>query len=146
MKLHTLALALALLPITAHPAPKYIEVAVNQLPAHITVEPSRLTEGWYGFSVKVNLKLASSPIDSWSAEIVLKNDKGYLLTAPIKPSPIFRNEKGQLLSASPAHAAEIVEFWSTIHSDLLKMARIELRDNDSMVVYEIRLSSSPGIK
>src|SRR5438046_2277000 len=140
MKRYLWILVFALLPLNGQASPKYVEVDVRQLPAYITVETSHLRDDWYGFSVKIDLKGATSSIDSWTAEVVLKNDKGeYLLTAQIIPSPVFRDVKGQLLSASPQHPAEAVQFWSTVDKEILKMARIELRDNDNMIVYVINL-------
>lgn len=147
MKRYLLILVLGLWPFCSQAAPKYVEVNVNQLPPHIKVETSRLIDNWYGFTVKVDLKGAPSSISSWSADLVLKNDKNnYLLTTQIIPSPTFRDSQGQFLSASPDHPAEFVQFWSTVDKEILKMARVELRDDDNMIVYVINLSSSPGVK
>jgi hypothetical protein len=147
MKRRALILALVLLPVTGQAGPKYVNVDVSQLPSHISVETSRLRDNWFGFTVSVDLKRNSSSSDSWKAELVLKKEKGdYLLTAQIVPSPVFRDETGQFLSASRSHPAEAVQFWSTIDREIMKMAMIELRDNDNMIVYVIRLSSAPNVK
>lgn len=148
MRLFAVALLFTLLPISAEAAPKNVSVAISELPSHIHVVTSTLSEGWYGFSVQVDLKQPnSSPIDSWSAEIVLKKEnerRHYLLSAQIIPSPTFRDKNGQLLTASP-QKAEIVSFWSTVHMDLIKDAWVQLRDNDKMIIYEIKLWTSPGL-
>jgi len=148
MKLFAVALLFTLLPFSAEAAPKSVVVAVSELPPQISVVTSTLSEGWYGFMFQVNLKSpSSSPKDSWSANIVLKKEndfRHYLLSAPIKPSFEFRNKDGQLLTAE-TQQAEIVSFWSTVHTDLLKDAWVQLRDNDKMIIYEIKLWTSPGL-
>lgn len=58
------------------------------------------------------------------AYLILRNDKGNLLSTPMKPTVI---EKG------------VTQFYAAIHSDLLKWAQVHLRDN--MRVYVIKLGS-----
>ena len=95
---------------------------------HIFVETSHLGEGFWAFSITINMKDVEIPSDL-SAYLILQNEKGNLLSTPIKSATV---EQGK------------AQFYAAIHSDLLKWARIDLRDN--MTVYQIKLESFKQIQ
>lgn len=149
MKKHILALLLIVFVIDAYAAPKHVGVKINQLPDYISVETTQLGEGLYGFRIKVNLKNSSSTPSDWKATLVLKNDVNKpLLSAQLIPSPLFRDIKGQYLSATAAHSAELLQYWFTVSGELVNKAKCELLSDreDNWVVYDIDLSTSPVIK
>ncbi|MDX8394849.1 MAG: hypothetical protein R8K22_00370 [Mariprofundaceae bacterium] len=115
-------------------SPKYVTVAVDELPEYISVDTSKLgsERDWYGFSVQVNLEHPSaSYIGSWTAQLaVLDEKRNYLLTAPLQRS----------------QTKDGIAFWSTVQLSLLKNAIIELRDNNNFIVYQIKLWTSKGIQ
>jgi hypothetical protein len=125
-------LQFSVLSYSAEAAPKYEEASVDELPLYISVKPSKLYEGWYRYSVQVNLKHPSaSAFNSWSAQLVLKSANGldYLLTAPLVRVPDSQEKKG----------AKVIYFGFTLHSSLLKTAWVQLRDNYKMIVYDTKL-------
>ena len=112
-----------LLPPIAQAGPRYVEVTAEKPQKHIHVEPSHLGEGFWAFSITIDMKDAEIPSDL-SAYLILRNEKGNLLSTPIKSATV---EQGKM------------QFYAAIHSDLLKWAQINLRDSGTE--YEIKLES-----
>ncbi len=113
-----------LLPFFSAAGPIYVEVTAENPQDHIDVQTSSLGMDVWAFSVRVSTDDVKSPKDL-RAYLILRNDReNNLLSTPIKPAQMENR---------------ITQFYAAIHSDLLKWARIHLRD--SMTIYVIRLES-----
>ncbi len=67
--------------------PRYVEVTADKPQKHIHVEPSHLGEGFWAFSITVDMEDVEIPSDL-SAYLILRNEKGNLLSTPIKSATV----------------------------------------------------------
>ena len=107
----------------AQSGPRYIEVTSENQQPHIHLKRSGLGEGFTAFSIDVDKASLEIPEDV-RALLILRNEKGNLLSVSIKPTFLHQN---------------VINFYSAIHLDLIKWAQVDIRDN--MKVYSIKLAA-----
>ena len=120
MRKRITALLLILLVGSAQAGPKIVNVTADNPPAHIIVQTAHLGEGFYGFTVRIK----TAPQDDIRATLILRNEKGNLLSSPMLRSQL---------------EDEIVRVYAAVHADLLPWAQIQLRQN--MIRYQLQLES-----
>lgn len=114
----TLTVLLFLLPLAARSGPAHVEVTAEKPQRPIQVEVSHLGEGFWGFSVVVDLKQMEVPGDV-GAYLILQNEKGNLVSTPILPAELAPGRR---------------QFYAGVHADLLKWARFEVRSGTTAYV------------
>jgi hypothetical protein len=123
MRSSATALCCALSATAIQASPRYIDVTAEKPQKHIHVTSSNLAEGFWAFSIDVSMKDLEIP-ETLGAYLILRNDKGNLLSTMIKPTPV---DKG------------VMNFYAAVHLDLLQWAQVEMRDDQTE--YSIKLES-----
>lgn len=113
-------LSIILLTGLAQAGPRIIAVTAEKPQEHIFVKTSHLGGGFYAFSIRV----AIEHHDGFNAYLVLRNEKGNLLSTPMLRSQM---EDGTM------------RVYAAVHVDLLPWAQIDLRQ--SMSLYQLQLES-----
>ena len=104
----------------AQAGPQTVLVTAEKPQAHITVQTAHLGNGFYGFTVRTK----TVPQDDIRAYLVLRNEKGNLLSTPMLRSQMDGG---------------IVRVYAAVHADLLQWAQIQLKQGP--VLYRLQLES-----